>query len=76
MARLAPTEQARRQVTRGVPLGRFGQSLDVANACVFLASDLASFITGAVLPVDGGWSQNNCGGLGDFLSTFAAAQRA
>jgi NAD(P)-dependent dehydrogenase (short-subunit alcohol dehydrogenase family) len=70
MARLAPTEQVRKMVTRGVPLGRFGQVHDIANACVFLASDLASFITGAVLPVDGGWSQNNCGGLGDFLSTI------
>lgn len=70
MARLAPTAAVRSQVTHGVPLRRFGQVGDIANACVFLASDLASFVTGAVLPVDGGWSQNNCGGLGDFLSTI------
>jgi 3-oxoacyl-[acyl-carrier protein] reductase len=36
------------------PLGRMGQPVDIANAYVFLASDKASFITGAVLRVDGG----------------------
>ena len=36
------------------PLGRNGQVADVAEALLFLASDQASFITGAVLPVDGG----------------------
>lgn len=36
------------------PLGRMGQPLDIANAYLFLASDEASFITGAVLRVDGG----------------------
>jgi 3-oxoacyl-[acyl-carrier protein] reductase len=36
------------------PLGRMGEPLDIANAYLFLASDEASFITGAVLRVDGG----------------------
>ncbi len=39
-----------------VPLGRQGTAWDVANASLFLASDEAAFITGAVLPVDGGMS--------------------
>lgn len=37
------------------PLGRFGQASEVAAAAVFLASSEASFTTGALLPVDGGW---------------------
>jgi NAD(P)-dependent dehydrogenase (short-subunit alcohol dehydrogenase family) len=37
------------------PIGRLGQPSEVANAILFLASDEASFITGAILPVDGGF---------------------
>ena len=37
-----------------VPLGRMGQPRDIANAYLFLASDEASFISGAVLRIDGG----------------------
>ena len=38
----------------GIPLKRGGKPADVANACVFLASDLSGYITGQVLHVDGG----------------------
>ncbi len=38
----------------GIPLKRGGTPEDVANACVFLASDMAAYITGQVIPVDGG----------------------
>ena len=38
----------------GIPLKRGGTPEDVANACVFLASDLSNYITGQVLHVDGG----------------------
>ena len=38
----------------GIPLKRAGETQDIANACVFLASDLSSYITGQVLSVDGG----------------------
>ncbi len=37
------------------PIGRLGEPVEVANAILFLASDEASFITGAILPVDGGY---------------------
>jgi NAD(P)-dependent dehydrogenase (short-subunit alcohol dehydrogenase family) len=37
------------------PIGRLGEPSEVANAILFLASDEASFITGAILPVDGGY---------------------
>jgi NAD(P)-dependent dehydrogenase (short-subunit alcohol dehydrogenase family) len=67
MARLAPTEEIRAMTVKGVPLGRFGTPADIANACLFLASDLASYISGAVIPVDGGWTQNGCGRMSDFL---------
>ncbi|MNL75637.1 3-oxoacyl-[acyl-carrier-protein] reductase FabG [compost metagenome] len=38
----------------GIPMKRAGQAEDVANACLFLASDLSTYVTGQVLPVDGG----------------------
>lgn len=38
-----------------IPLGRFGQPQDMANAFVFMASDAAAYVTGHTLVVDGGW---------------------
>lgn len=38
------------------PKGKWGQSADIANACVYLASDLSNYVTGEVLNIDGGWS--------------------
>ncbi len=40
-----------------VPLGRFGEGKEVASVALFLASEDASFITGAEIPVDGGFAQ-------------------
>ncbi len=47
-------EKIREKLAARAPLGRMGQPRDVANAYLFLASDEASFISGAVLRVDGG----------------------
>jgi len=52
--RLAPTDELQQRVANSVPLKRNGQGQDIANAALFLASDMASYITGVVLPVDGG----------------------
>jgi 3-oxoacyl-[acyl-carrier protein] reductase len=38
----------------GIPLKRGGSPEDIANACVFLGSDMSSYITGQTLSVDGG----------------------
>ena len=43
------------QIIRMHPMGRLGEPEEVARAIAFLASDEASFITGAILPVDGGY---------------------
>lgn len=56
MARLAPTPEVQEMVKASVPLERFGTKQDIANACLWLASPMASYVTGIVLPVDGGWS--------------------
>lgn len=40
--------------TAGIPLKRAGETVEIANTCVFLASDMAAYITGQVISVDGG----------------------
>ena len=47
-------EEHRAAMTAQIPLGRLGQTDDVANAACFLASPAAAYVTGAVLPVNGG----------------------
>ena len=47
-----PTEMVDR-ISAGIPLGRVGEAEDIANAYLYLASDLASYVTGVTLRVDG-----------------------
>ncbi len=46
--------EVRQKFMATIPLGRMSQPSDIANACVWLAEDASSFITGVLLPVDGG----------------------
>jgi NAD(P)-dependent dehydrogenase (short-subunit alcohol dehydrogenase family) len=52
----AAGEQAQRGAARATPMGRIGVVAEVANTVVWLCSGQASFITGAVIPIDGGQS--------------------
>jgi NAD(P)-dependent dehydrogenase (short-subunit alcohol dehydrogenase family) len=42
------------EISAAIPLRRAGKARDVAGACLFLASDLAAYVTGATLDVNGG----------------------
>jgi len=52
IVRALPEEMVER-ISQGIPLRRVGKPSDIAHAFLFLASDEAGYITGAILPVDG-----------------------
>ena len=56
MRRLAPTEESRRQALQSIPLGRFATKDEIADLALFLCTDAAAYITGAVFVCDGGQS--------------------
>lgn len=66
--RLAPSKALKSMIADSVPLKRNGVKSDIANAALFLASDMASYITGTILPVDGGWSLGGAGAAMDALA--------
>jgi NAD(P)-dependent dehydrogenase (short-subunit alcohol dehydrogenase family) len=74
--RLAPTSEALEQVLRNIPRGRLGTKDDVANACLFLASDLASYISGQIISVDGALYQRGSGELGRMIGDMLTAPRS
>ncbi|HYC45829.1 MAG TPA: SDR family oxidoreductase [Burkholderiales bacterium] len=57
MLRMYPTEEKRIAFTREVPIARFGEPRELADLAIFLCSPRASYITGTVIPVDGGLSR-------------------
>ena len=67
MKRLAPTKELAAIVSDSVPLRRFGEASEVADACLWLGSKMAAYVTGAVIPVDGGWSLGGIAVSGDGL---------
>lgn len=73
LQRLAPGAEALDAMARRVPLQRLGQRADIARMALVLASDWASYVTGVVLPVDGGLSLT---GPRDFSAAAAASARA
>ena len=56
MLRLTPSDSARRAVTAAVPLRRFGNIDEIAGVALMLCSPVCDYVTGVVLPVDGGAS--------------------
>ena len=72
MRRLAPDDEQRARMNALVPLGRYGSLDDIAGIAMVLSSPLGAYITGVVLPVDGGISLS---GPRDFSAAWAATRR-
>ncbi len=52
----AMADDVKEATIKGIPAGRLGDPMDIAGLVVFLASDVAGYITGQVIAVDGGWT--------------------
>ncbi|MCU7906766.1 MAG: SDR family oxidoreductase [Candidatus Thiodiazotropha sp. (ex Epidulcina cf. delphinae)] len=74
MKRLSPTPELQQAVADSVPLGRLGTPMDIANTVMFLASPLAGYVTGAIIPVDGGWSLGGASVVGAGMVKAAGKQ--
>jgi NAD(P)-dependent dehydrogenase (short-subunit alcohol dehydrogenase family) len=71
MRRLAPNDAERARMTARVPLRRFGTTDDIAGIAMVLSSPLGAYVTGVVLPVDGGISLS---GPRDFSAAWEATR--
>ena len=59
-SRLWNSDEARASIAEKLPMGRFGTEAEIADAAIFLVSDAASYVTGTMLPVDGGVTLGEC----------------
>jgi NAD(P)-dependent dehydrogenase (short-subunit alcohol dehydrogenase family) len=70
MKRLTPDGSAKDRLSKKLPLQRFGEKSEIADLALFLSTDAARYITGAVIPCDGGQSLVGSGSLMDaFMGT-------
>lgn len=76
MKRLAPTKELLVMAKDSVPMKRLGSPEDLGNAAMFLASPLASYISGTVIPVDGGWALAGASGLSNTLAEILKSMSA
>lgn len=70
MERLAPTPELKEKTRESVPAKRLGTTHDIGNAALMFASDMGAYISGVVLPVDGGWSLAGVSGSMQELTTL------
>ena len=75
MRRLAPTPEVEKAVIEAVALRKYGEKQDIAEACLWLASDAARYVTGAIIDCDGGTALGSArgdaiGDLGDQVPNF------
>lgn len=73
MRRLAPSEAMRESVIKSVPMQCMGEVQDIADAAMFLSCPQARYISGVILPVDGGWS---LGGAANAFTDIASGGSA
>ncbi|HRW09262.1 MAG TPA: SDR family oxidoreductase [Caldilineaceae bacterium] len=74
--RMAQDHNLRDAYLRGLPIGRLGKPEEIKGLAIFLASDASSFITGALIPLDGGNLAKNAGGSHPGMPQDTEADRA
>ena len=73
--RMADDPELKQKFLSGIPAGRLGSPEDIRGLAVFLASDASSWITGALIPMDGGnLAMNGGGSVGPALNHSAIPQ--
>ena len=63
MTRALHTEQFRQEYSKAIPMNRYGTTAEIASAVMYLVSEDASYISGVVLPVDGGFLASGARGI-------------